>query len=446
MIRADLEHNMQRTALLDNIFKYLKMFGMLLLIFYHIYPQALAIGSSTFIVPSAALGLGLYVYNKYPFIEVHKIILFFLLFLLWCTIAEHTHGGYGYFKTSYIRSQMAWLFSAYLLNWLLFNLHKNPKFEVMVGYMAGAVILQSIITIFINQDEAANEFFYSLQMQTGLYTEESKEIIEDHRLIGYGTALFGAGMVAGYGLIMISYLISVLKLNMVQLILMGAAYATVFFIGLFCARTTTIGLAISIGFLLLMYFVNQDTDKTQIKKFFALGFLMFFAGATLCAIYFEEYTEWAFEMFENFQKTGKFSTDSSDALYHLFYLPETLQGILFGVRDMEEWGNDMGYTRLIYYIGAVGTIFFFAYQIYVAVQMMTKNLAINLLLWTIIAYSLVLNVKGFTDLNPFLYLFLMFFMFHKYYRYYPSVYRARLQMKQEQKKKDVLIAKEKSDE
>lgn len=436
MIR-DLEHNMQRTTLLDDIFKYLKMFGMLLLIFYHIYPQALAIGSSTFIVPSAVLGLGLYVYNKFPFVEIHKVVFAFLLFLLWCNIAEHRHGGYGNFQMSYIRSQMAWLFSAYLLNWLLFNLHKNPRFEVMVGYMAGTVILQSIITIFINQDEAANEFFYSLQMQTGLYTEESKEIIEDHRLIGYGTALFGAGMVAGYGLIMISYLISVLKLNIYQLILMGGAYAMVFFIGLFCARTTTIGLAISIGFLFLMYFVNKDTDKAQIKRFIFMGFLMFFIGATLCAIYFEEYTEWAFEMFDNFQKTGKFSTDSSDALYHLFYLPETFQGILFGERDMEEWGNDMGYTRLIYYIGFVGTIFFFAYQIFIAVQMMTKDLAVNLLLWTIIAYSLVLNVKGFTDLNPFLYLFLMFFMFHKYYRYYPNLYRTHLQQKREQKEKEL---------
>ncbi len=67
-------------------------------------------------------------------------------------------------------------------------------------------------------------------------------------------------------------------------------------------------------------------------------------------------------------------------------------------------------------------------------QIMTKELSTNLLLLTIVAYSLVLNVKGFTDMNPFLYLFLMFFLFHKYYRYYPNLYMERLKWREDQKK------------
>lgn len=425
---------LQGMTIKEFIFKYLKMIGLLLFIFYYMYPQALAVGGGSFIVPPAVLGIGLYAWNKYPFIEVHKVVLFFLGFLLWCYIAENTHMHMGSFIQPYIRSQMAWLFSAYLICFLLFNVHKNPRTEVMVGYMAGAVILQSIITIAINQDEAANAFFYSLQMQSGVYDQETKDIIEEQRLIGYGTALFGAGMVAGYGLIMISHLIATLKLNIVQLSLMAASYALVFFIGLFCARTTSIGLAVSLGYMAVLFFINKDTDKAQLKKFLWIGILMFVVGASLAATYFPDYTEWAFEMFDNFKETGKFSTKSSDALYHLFYLPETLQGILFGERTMHEWGNDMGYTRLIYYIGIVGTALFFAYQFFIVMQVMTKELSTNLLLLTIVAYSLVLNVKGFTDMNPFLYLFLMFFLFHKYYRYYPNLYMERLKWREDQKK------------
>lgn len=424
----------QGLTIKEFIFKYLKILGMLLFVFYYTYPQALDVRGSSFIVPSAVFGFGLYVWNRFPFVEVHKVLTFFIFFLCWCYFTEFANNSFGNFRTSYIRSQMAWFFSAYLVNFLLFNIHKNPRFEVIIGYMAGAVILQSIITFAMNQNEWANEFFYSLQMKN-IYDEDMKELIEEQRLMGYGTALFGAGMVAGYGLILIVYLISKVKLNLIQLVSLVAAFAFVFFIGLFCARTTTIGLAIALALLAVLYFIDNRSERKQLKKFFWFSILMFFIGAGLAATYFPDYTEWAFELFDNFVETGSFSTESSDALYHLFYLPTTVSGILMGERDMEFWGNDMGYTRLIYYIGIIGMAFYFAYQIYIASLIMTKDLAANLLILTLVLYSLVLNVKGFTDLNPFLYLLLFFFLFHKYYRYYPNIYMQRMQARIEERKR-----------
>lgn len=416
----------QGLTIKELFFKYIKMLGVLIFVFYYTYPQALAVGSGSFIVPSAVLGFGLYAWNRFPFVEVHKVVLFFLFFLLWCYFSEYNNGSYGNFRTSYIRSQMGWFFSAYLVNFILFNVHKNPRFEVIVGYMAAAVLLQCIATFGMNQNEAVNEFLYSLQMQN-TYDEETKDIIEEQRLMGYGTALFGAGMVAGYGLILWVYLTARLKLNMVQLLLMIAAFAFIFFIGLFSARTTSIGLGIAMMLLFVLYFVDKTAQQKQLMKFFWFSIAMFAIGASLAAIYFPDYTEWAFEMFENFQKTGKFSTESSNALYHLFYLPDTVSGILIGQRDMEFWGNDMGYTRLIFYIGLIGTAIYFGYQIFIASLMMTKDLSANILVLTLVVYSLVLNVKGFTDLNPFLYLLLFYFLFHKYYRYYPALYMQRMQ-------------------
>lgn len=438
------EKYIQGLTIKEFIFKCLKMFGLLVFIFYYTYPQALEVRGGSFIVPSAVLGIGLYAWNRFPFVEAHKVVAFFLLFLCWCWFSEFASSSFGDFRMSYIRSQMAWFFSAYLVNFILFNVHKNPRFEVIVGYMAGAVILQCIITFVMNQNEAANEFFYSLQMQN-IYDEETKEIIEVQRLMGYGTALFGAGMVAGYGLILITYLIAKLKMNLPQLIFMVTAFAFVFFIGLFSARTTSIGLGIAIGLLGVLYFIDKESNRKQLKRFFWFSILMFIFGAGLAATYFPDYTDWAFEMFDNFVETGSFSTKSSDALYHLFYLPtESVSNILIGgERSMEFWGNDMGYTRLIYYIGIVGMLFYFAYQIFIAAQMMTKDLAANILILTLIAYSLVLNIKGFTDLNPFLYLLLFYFLFHKYYRYYPSLYLKRLQQMQEAKKEKKLAEQNK---
>lgn len=418
------------------IFKLLKMFGLLLLVFYYVYPQALGIMGRSFILPSAMVGIGLYAWNRFPFTEVPKVIFVFCLFLFWCYFCEYMGNTTEYWKISYLRSQMAWFFTAYLIIFILFNVHKNPKFEVIVGYLAGAVVLQCLITFIMSQNEVAKDFFYSLQLASGTDIDmQTREVIEEQRLMGYGTALFGAGMVAGYALILIVYLISKVKLNIYQFIGLAGLYCFVFFIGLFSARTTTIGLGASVGFLFVLYFMDNSSNKQQPIRFIWLSLLLFSIGAGLATSYFPEYTDWAYEMFDNFKETGKFSTESSDALYHLFLPPDTIRSILVGSGSMQFMGNDMGYTRILHYIGYIGAAFYFGYQLYVASFTKTKDVGTILLGLIIVAYSMVLNIKGFTDLNPVLYLFFFYFIFHKYYRFYPSLYKQRMQDLQERKNK-----------
>lgn len=430
------------------IFKCLKIIFILLFVFYYTYPQALGVMGRSFIVPSAALGLGMYMWNRFPFAEVPKVLFAFISLLLWCYLCEYIGGIYDDpFRMSYTRSQMGWFFTAYFINLLIFSVHKNPRFEVIVGYLAGAIILQCIITFIMHENEAANEFFYSLQLSEGTdFERETKELIETQRLMGYGTALFGAGMVAGYGLILIVYLISKLKLNLYQLAAMAIAYTFVFFIGLFSARTTTVGLGASIGFFFVLYFIDKDTDKKQAKTFMGISAILFIVGSGLAYEFFPDYTDWAFELFDNFKKTGKFSTDSSDALYHLFLPPNTIISMLFGTSGMSFVGNDMGYTRILHYIGYPGAVLFFGYQLYVASFALTKDLSASLLVLMMVAYSMVMNIKGFTDLNPVLYLFFFFFMFYKYYRYYPNLYKHRLQELQYKRMQEQMLKAQTKDE
>lgn len=418
---------LQGMTVKDYLTKLLMMFGVLLLVFYYIYPQALGVFGRSFIVPCAGLGGLLYAHNKFPFFEVHKVLFFFFMLLCWFYVVEYFNGVGESFIPTYLRSQMGFFFSAYFIIFVLFNVHRKPTFEVIVGYITAAIILQCIITFAINQNEDAKEFFFSLQMEGGDFNAETREIIEEQRLIGYGTGLFGAGMVAGYCLIFITYLISKLRLTKIQFAAFTLAYCFVFFIGLFSARTTVIGLAGSVVFLAVLYFIDGSTNKKQPVSFISVSVILFFFGAGLATVYFPDYTDWAYEMFDNYKKTGKFSTDSSNTLYHLFYLPATVNEILFGTnKGMTFWGNDMGFARLIWFCGAVGLVLYFAYQFYIAQLTMTKDLSANMLVLSVFAYSLVMNIKGFTDMNPTLYLFLFYFLFYKYYRYYPDLYRQRL--------------------
>lgn len=440
MLNQLINQILEGKSIKDFLIKYIMMFGVLMMIFYYIYPQALGVMGRSFIVPCAALGFCLYAYNRFPFFEVHKVLFLFFMLLFWFYFVETKNGVGESFIMTYLRTQMGFFFSAYFIMFILFNVHKKPKFEVIVGYITAAIILQCIITFAMNQNEEIKDFFFSLQMPGGDFDERTRELIEEQRLIGYGTGLFGAGMVAGYCLIFITYLISKLNLTKVQFAAFTTAYCFVFFIGLFSARTTTIGLAASVVFLFALYFLDGTTNKKQPLNFVGLSLILFSFGAGLATIYFPDYTEWAFEMFDNYKATGKFSTDSSDALYHLFYLPGTMQEKLFGTSmGMSFWGNDMGYTRLIFFCGIIGTFFFFGYQFVIVQQILTKDLTANLLILAVFAYCLVMNVKGFTDMNPTLYLFLFYFLFYKYYRYYPDLYRQRLIARQiqllEEKKK-----------
>lgn len=399
---------------------------LLLLVFYYTYPQALNVFGSSFIVPSAAVGLGLYAYHRFPFREVPVVLLAFGGILFFCFFTSLINLVNDGFPRSYIRSQMAWFFTAYLVNVILFQIHKKPSINILLGYIVGAVALQCVISLAMYFNDPLSDFLFSIQLQS-VFDEETRDAIEGHRLMGYGTGLFGAGMVCGYALILLSYLMMRLKVSTKQFILLSALYCFIFFIGLFNARTTVVGLGVSLVLMAVLYFMDHRVDKKRGKIFLVTSFF-FFAGAySLCFIYFPQFTDWAFELFDNFRDKGELTTKSSEGLVTNIFLPDSAMSAFFGTGSSEFFGVDVGYTRLFFYFGIFGAAMYFLYGFIIVKQCFTKDWAINILLMTILAYNMVINVKGLTDLNPVLYLFFFFFMFYKYYIYYP---KAELRQKQ----------------
>lgn len=414
--------------MIEFISKSVKYLGLLLVFYYFVYPQALAFGSSSFIIPLAALGLGLYILHGMPFKEVYKVLIFFALFLFWCFTVSYLHGRDSYFLILYLRSQMGFFFAAYFVVFLLFYIFKRPTFTTLVLYIMGAVVLQSIIAILMHEFQEINDFFFSIQLH-GIYDENARDQFEDERLLGNGTGLFGAGVIAGYALILYAYILMTEKMSILELIILGCCFALTFFIGLFMARTTVVGLAAAFIYIILYMILNKGSDKKQFFKFFILCIIIFSSGASLCYIYFPDFADWAFEMFTNYSKTGKLYTSSSNGLAEMFLIPDDFKVFMVGNGNMDFWGSDVGYTRLLFYSGIIGTFLYFGYQAYIVSLTINKNGTANLLIIFIFAHSLVINYKGITDNNPILYLFFFFFMFYKYYVYYPEVYGYALSQK-----------------
>lgn len=393
----------------------------LIFMFYFIYPQALDVVGSSFILLSGMLGLCLYAYHKFPFKEVLMVVaaLLFLLFIFYTSgWVNNTSDPYTF---GYIRSQIAWFFSAYLVIFMIYKVHKRPSFNVVLLYIAAAIGLQAIITFGMNMSEGMHDFFYSIQMQAE-YTEEIMEEGGRQRLMGYGIAFFGAGAVSGIGLIMISYLLMKLKLDNKGFFALAALYVFTFYIGLFMARTTTIGAAVGFMVIAILYIWDNKSEKKQLKYFFIAAIFLMAGGYTLAMFYFPDFSDWAFELFTNFMRTGKLQTNSSNGLDEMFIIPKDLHTLIFGTGGMVFNGTDVGYSRLLFWVGVPGTLAFFLYQLFIIKLSQTKDWTINIVPMSIFVYTLALNVKGWIDLNLILYLFFFYFMFYKYYVYMPARY------------------------
>lgn len=391
------------------------------LVFYVLFPQAISFFGYSFIFTSAGLGLILFIANGNPFKEVLSIIGYYMPIFFACLVAGFMISFYDSYIFDYPKSQIAWIFSSYLVVYCFFQIYPRGTLIQFTYLIIGAVLLQCIISVAMYQNEEIRNFFNSLQMMDAVNAYK-REDTEGARLLGYGTAFFGSGIVCGAGLILLIFVTMTQKLNLLKLAIHAAVYAFIFYVGLLSARTTVVGLAASIFLFLILLFVKKSTIK-QSLNFLGICLVLGSIGYTLCYIYFSEFSDWAFELFINYEETGELRTESSDALEYMFELPRNLHQWIFGMGGMAYWGPDVGYTRLLFYFGLPGTLAYFFYQFMLMRMCVTRNTAFNLTLVVLFAYNLALNVKGLSDLNHFIYPFVFYFLYYKYFIYTPYLYR-----------------------
>lgn len=392
-----------------------------ILVFYVLFPQAISFFGYSFIFTSAGLGLVWYINNRNPFKEVFSIIGYYMPIFLACLVAGFMVSYYDDYIIDYPKSQIAWVFSSYLIVCIFFQIYPRGTLIQFTYLIIGAILLQCIISVIMYVDEGAKNFFNSLQMMDAVAAYKRDET-EGARLLGYGIAFFGMGIVCGVGLILLVFVTMTQKLSLLKLSLHVVAYTFIFYVGLFSARTTVVGFVASIILFVILLLMKKSTFK-QSARFLAIGLIVASIGYTLCYTYFTEFADWAFELFINYEETGELRTESSDALEYMFQLPQNFHQWIFGIGGMAYWGPDVGYTRLLFYFGLPGTIVYFLYQFLLMRMCVTRNTAFNITLIVLFAYNLGLNVKGLSDLNHFIYLFVFYFLYYKYFIYTPYLYK-----------------------
>jgi len=392
----------------------------LLFTFYFMYPQAMSVLGSSFVLLSGTVGLAYYSYHRFPFRETANVILGMGVMLLWFYSVSWYNNSNDPYTLGYFKSEIALLFSAYMLILVIFNVHKKPTVETVLKYIVGAVALQCFFTFIMSLDESIADFFFSLQLQT----EYSEEVVGENswqRLMGYGIAFFGAGANNGVALVIISYLLVSKTLAKYEFFLLSALYVFIFYISLFMARTTVVGAGVGFVLIAYFYFIGNKGSRKQVHKFVITALFLMFGGYLFAMFYYQGLSDWAFELFINFMETGKLRTRSSDGLGQMFKIPETAEHLLFGDGRMVFRGTDVGFSRMFFYVGIIGSILFYGYAFFLIKMWGTKNRNVKILGVTIAIYSMILNFKGWFDLNHIFFLLFFYFMFYKYYVYYPKL-------------------------
>lgn len=396
----------------------------LLALFFHIYPAAMPLFGYSFVFTGGLLGLGLYMYNKFPYVEMVKFFMCYGAMVVWAYICTFVMGAYDNYIITYSKSTLGWFFSAYFIIYLFFKIYPRKGVDTLIYFIIAAIVLQGIISVAMYLNPNVADFFNSIQIGSDdLLLSTKRAQTEGKRLLGFGIAFFGAGVIYGVALIFLIYILMAKKLNLLQVLFFSILYIFVFFVGMLSARTTLVGGFASLGLLIILLFRGNSGRRSQLITFIFYSVILVTISITLIYQFFFDMADWALEPFINYKASGELRTDSSDGLVIMFMLPQTFVQWIFGIGVGNFWGSDVGFTRLLYWFGLPGTILFFLFGYLLIKQSFTANQALNYTLLVTFAYNLALNVKGLSDLNWLWALFAFYFLYYNYYIYTPYLYR-----------------------
>jgi hypothetical protein len=314
-------------------------------------------------------------------------------------------------------------FAAFLVVYLYEKID-TIDFEKIVKFIVNVVLINIIIAIIMFLIEPFKQFIFRLQGQ-GIGAEDAIYYVSSFRLVGVGNFFFyQAGVFCAWGLILVTYFLK-RKTSLRWLLI----YLIILISGIFFARTTFIGFLTS----LLYYIYPDNMSKKEIvafvKKIISVCFffllLIFCFNVFLKDILLEnndvKMLTQAFELFINYSQSGKLESDSTNHLSEMYIYPDNLKTWILGdgrftAEDGIHYykGTDVGYLRILFFMGIFGLLVMYfqkIYLLYTTIKLKNyKLLQYKHLIYFLFLLTLILNFKGFTDLDIIIFIFFWYLL------------------------------------
>lgn len=370
--------------------------------------------------------------NKNDFYINKKIIpicVLFLLMLLSSIVSINYNGTNDMDFIVYPTTPILMLFCAYfILHYFKKFYGDRLSFPLIAYYLIVIVVVQLMISISMYLSPAFQNVLYGL-LKPDAYIS-ARETANSGRLLGFGANFMNLAVANCFALILISVLLknaTEFKIPTFYKNLLAFFFIFLSVLGLMQARTTMMGCLLGIGYMLFSSFkLTYDNLKNGIFKLLIIS-TMAVVLILLLVVLFPEFfaskmhtLNYGFELFNNYSQNGKLTTGSSAVLENMYAIwPKTSKtwvigdGRFFNVSNDYLSGfymnTDIGYARLIFYIGLIGTsIYYFfecflIYQSFFAINVNGKKIAL-----TMIIIALIINAKSFTEITTYVAIFWAF--------------------------------------
>ena len=376
----------------------------------------------------AALGLVVFFINainrkasvdKDFFISTIFAALVSLFGLISVVINDTTDFSYA----SYIVSFFVWMGAAYFLITCIKVLHGHINQEIVLNYLIAVCVAQCIIAVLISRYPSLKNFVDSFLAGEGFMGKV------DSRMYGIGAALDVAGEKFGCILVAISFLI-VNKDNMtiLQAILYWTSFIAVAIIGNLIGRTTTVGLALAIVYLIFVILNRRTRIIISLSNSRLVSMFLLFAITIPLLIHLYNNNpnvradlRFGFEGFFSLFEKGRWETNSNNRLVDLVILPDNTKTWIIGDGYFDNpysdpnyigenptefyKGTDVGYLRFIFYFGLVGMMAFVFFMAIICWRCINRHRKYAVLLLLLLLLNYIVWVKVASDI------FLIFALF-----------------------------------
>lgn len=305
---------------------------------------------------------------------------------------------------TYIVSFFVWLSGGYFVCWLLRQRYGCVTVEIITEYLMYVGVCQCISMLMIDNIPA----FKSLVDST---LAGNQFVANMGRKYGIGASLDPAGVRFTIILVMTAFvstrsIFPERRSGRTFLWLFSFLFITIF--GNMISRTTTVGAAIGLAYMLLYFFTLRRGSLTGDRaKAVGMLFLILAIGIPVVAYLYNtspsmhSNLRFAFEGFFNWVETGVWRTDSTDKLNNVMWVWPTDRRtwlIGSGLIDHFVYSTDIGYCRFILYCGILGFSIFCLFFIYNACAVAKRFEGVGLLAVMLLSLTFIIWIKVSTDI------------------------------------------------
>ena len=308
----------------------------------------------------------------------------------------------------------------YFISYMFLIVYKKYDLKILIEYFTLSALLHIVLSLVMYYDYSIQQVLLSLLKGSEVKNDAIMRT-EGSRLLGFGASFFGAGIVNGFILIIISLYIINNKLSPITQFIYLIAFVIIIIIGMMQARTILVGALIGVGILLYSYIKSLKQFLLSIIIISIIGILYFTAIPLFLqtsTIDFETISNFGFDFLKGVEDSSAMSSvNGMIEMYNI--VPDNLKTWLIGDA---KWDNpngfgyymntDIGYSRAIFYFGLLG-LFALLWFYYKTIQTITLKKKVfsntpKIAFWAFWGYVLALNLKGSGDL--FFYLMPFYFI------------------------------------